>query len=56
MYSKQSFNFSPTSPIIAKKTITYKDNKYDFYNVEKEYLESINTLKNKIEEKVSNIK
>jgi hypothetical protein len=38
MYSKQSFNLSPTSPIIAKKTLSYKDNKYDFYNVEKEYL------------------
>lgn len=34
----QSFNLNPTSPIVEKRTIQYKDHPYDIYNVDKTFL------------------
>ena len=34
----QSFNLNPTSPIVEKRTIQYKDHPYDIYNIDKNFL------------------
>jgi hypothetical protein len=34
----QPFSFNPTTPIIAKRTIAYKDGVYDIYNIDKAFL------------------
>ncbi len=34
----QSFNLNPTSPIVEKRTIQYKGNPYDIYNIDKNFL------------------
>jgi len=34
----QTFDFNPTSPIVEKRSIQYKDNLYDIYNVDKTFL------------------